>query len=141
MNDQELLKEIYQNANTGIYSIQTLLPKVDDAGISQTLGVQRQKMEEIAKTAEDMMQRRKMEIPDSPAWHKAGIWTGTQFNTFLDSSPSHLAEMVIQGDTMGITQLVGSLNDCPNGDVDIVGLGTELVNIQRRSIETLKKYL
>ncbi len=141
MNDQALLEEIYQNARTGIYAIETMMPRVDDGGIRLVLEGQRQKMADISHNAREMARLRGLDLPDAPARDKMGIWAGTRMNTLLNSTPSHLADMVIQGDTMGITKMVGVLNDAQDADVDIVGLGTQLVNTQRRAIECLKNFL
>ena len=58
-----------------------------------------------------------------------------------DASPSHIAEMVIQGDTMGITSLTRELNNNPLASSEVTALGQELIRSEQRNIESLKKYL
>lgn len=141
MKEEKLLEEICQSANTGIYSIDTLLPKVQNSRISAELTNHRAKLEEIALSARQLMLERRIEPEKTGPVAKMGIWTGVQMNTMLDDSPSHIADMVIQGDTMGITKMTRELNQSPVEDPRIRQLGEELVNTQRRNIEILKKYL
>ena len=65
MYEENLLEEIYQNANTGIYSIDTLLPKVEDTSISAELITHQAKLAQIARTARQMMAQRHMEITEA----------------------------------------------------------------------------
>ena len=82
-----------------------------------------------------------MDLTDTGVLSRMGIWTGVQLNTLQDSSTSHIADMVIKGDTMGITKMTRELNQSQVIDPRIRDLGEELVNTQRRNIETMKKYL
>ena len=141
MYEENLLEEIYQNANTGIYSIDTLLPKVEDTSISAELITHQAKLAQIARTARQMMAQRHMEITEAGPVSKMGIWTGVQMNTLRDNTPSHIADMVIRGNTIGITKMTREMNEAAPSDPRIRQLGEELVNTQRRNIETLKKYL
>jgi hypothetical protein len=141
MHEEKILEEIYQNANTGIYSIETILPKVEDAGISAELISHQAKLEQIARTAQQMMLQKHIDPSDAGVMSKMGIWTGVQLNAIRDNSNSHIADMVIKGDTMGITKMTREMNHSPVEDPQIRSLGEELINIQRGNIETLKKYL
>jgi len=141
MYEEKLLEEICRNANTGIYSINTLLPKVEDGGISAELLEHKAKLEQIAYSAQQMMLERNMSITDAGAMSKMGIWTGVQMNAMMNDSTSHVADMVIKGDTMGITKMTRELNQSAVEDPRIRDLGEQLVNAQRRNIEILKKYL
>ena len=63
------------------------------------------------------------------------------FRSLRDNTPSHIADMVIRGNTIGITKMTREMNEAAPSDPRIRQLGEELVNTQRRNIETLKKYL
>ena len=141
MNEEKLLEEIYQNANTGIYSIDTILPKVEDSRVTEELLSYQGKLGRIAQNARQMMAQKSVEPGSAGIMSKMGIWTGVQMNTLRDNTPSHIADMVIQGNTMGITKMTREMNEACTQDPQIRRLGEELINTQRRSIETLKKYL
>lgn len=141
MNEEKLLEEIYQNANTGIYSIDTILPKVEDSRVTEELLTYQGKLGRIAQNARQMMAQKAVDPGSASVMSKMGIWTGVQMNTLMDNTTSHIADMVIKGDTMGITKMTRELNQSVVEDPRIRELGEELVNTQRRNIEILKKYL
>jgi len=141
MNEEKLLEEIYQNANAGIYSIDTLLPKVADSRVTEELISYQGKLGRIAQDARQMMAQKALDPAEAGVMSKMGIWTGVQMNTLQDKTPSHIADMVIRGNTIGITKMTREMNRTPDQDPRIRKLGEELINTQRRNIETLKKYL
>ena len=69
------------------------------------------------------------------------IWTGVQWNTLTDDSASHIADMVIQGDTMGITSLTKELNSHPVTNAGVRNLAQELLSEEHTYIEQMKQYL
>ena len=141
MHEEKILEDIYQNANTGAYSIETILPRVEDAAITAELISQQSRLEEIAHTARLLMAQKHIDPSDAGVMSKMGIWAGVQLNAIRDNSASHIADMVIKGDTMGITKMTRELNHAPVEDPQVRRLGEELIDLQRRSIETLKQYL
>ena len=76
MNEEKLLEEIYQNANTGIYSIETILPKVEDSRVSDELISYQGKLGRIAQNARQMMAQKAMDPTETGVMSKMGIWTG-----------------------------------------------------------------
>ena len=141
MYEEKLLEEIYQNANTGIYSIDTILPKVEDSRVTEELLTYQGKLGRIAQNARQMMAQKAVDPGSASVMSNMGIWTGVQMNTLRDNTPSHIADMVIRGNTIGITKMTREMNEAAPSDPRIRQLGEELVNTQRRKIETLKKYL
>jgi len=62
-------------------------------------------------------------------------------NTLINSSDSHIAQMVIQGSTMGITQMTKLLNSKPNADGPSAQIAKEFIYKEQDNIEEMKKYL
>ncbi len=72
-----------------------------------------------------------------------GSKIGIMMNTMMDSSPSHIAEMVIEGANMGITDMQATLNHygespCNHEALEMVR-GSIAYN--EKVIEDMKKYL
>ena len=73
---------------------------------------------DIKEEAAALLAQRR-EFPREPAGSdKIGLWMGVQMNTLMDKSPPHLAEMLIQGGTMGIIktdiECISCRNHCPD---------------------------
>lgn len=141
MYENHILEEIYKNSNTGIYSIDTLIEKIDDVPLYDQLKAHQQKLQSISERSEKMLIENGVLPPETSAMSKVGIWTGVQWNTLTDDSASHIADMVIEGDTMGITSLTKELNSHPVTNAGVRNLAQELLSEEHTYIEQMKQYL
>jgi hypothetical protein len=62
-------------------------------------------------------------------------------NTLTDSSTTHIAEMMIEGSTMGITDITKILNHLDHADAGAKELAEEYLDCERKHIASMKKYL
>ena len=64
-------------------------------------------------------------------------------NTMMDATSSHLAEMVIEGATMGMTDMTKILREYENKNCSeqAIKLAKEIAEFEDKSIDSLKKYL
>jgi hypothetical protein len=72
---------------------------------------------------------------------KAMSRMGVRMNTALDHTSSHLAEMVIQGSTMGITDLQSVLNSNRNASEATQRLCSSLIHQEQNHIDRMKGFL
>ena len=75
------------------------------------------------------------------AMARAGMWMGMQINTLADKSDDHLAEIFIQGATMGVIEMTRALNAWEDADPDARGLASDFVTWQQEAIERQKAFL
>lgn len=61
--------------------------------------------------------------------------------TMMDKSDSHIAQMLIQGSTMGVTDAVKRLHDYQDADRKVVDLMEDLRKFEEKSIEKIKEFL
>jgi len=95
----QLLKELYQASHMGIEAANLVTPKVKDEGLREEIERQRQTYKGLAVKTERMLAEAG-ETPDpESAMKKAMLWGSVQMNTLMDSSPTHIAEMMINGTT------------------------------------------
>ena len=59
----------------------------------------------------------------------------------MNSTTSHLAEMMIRGSNMGMTSLWKVMNHTPEAGEKTVSLAKELMDFEENNIKELKKYL
>ena len=68
---------------------------------------------------------------------KAGI----HYNTMLNTSTGHIAEMMIQGSNSGILEMNKVLNHNEEAGDKPTALAKQLIDFEEKNIERLKKYL
>ena len=67
---------------------------------------------------------------------------GINMNVMKDNSDSKMAEMIMQGLTMGIVEMEKKIKDYENEvDKDIIKLAKKVLKFQEKSIEEIKEYL
>ena len=62
-------------------------------------------------------------------------------NTIKDKTASHIAEMMIQGSSMGIVDITKKLKEYNNAEQDIIELGNRLLKFEQQNIEEMKTFL
>lgn len=144
MNNQhtmDLLSEIYRGAKMGVQSINNLLTKVSDNKIYDELKYQLYSYEEIANEAYGEIIRRNGEPKDLSTLNKISAKMSIGINTFINSNPSHIADMMIKGNTMGVTEIIRKMHSLKGVDDNIRNLAERFLKLEEDNIDRLKKYL
>ena len=141
MNDQELLSYIYQNADMGVDGILKVLETASGEKLRGALQSQLSEYDQIRSEAMQMLRERGSE-PDAPsAMAKMTAKVTATVNTMRDSSPQSIAEMVIQGNAMGLTKITRRLGDYDGEDRAVRRLAGKLLSTEQQNIEQMKQFL
>ncbi|MCI9177162.1 MAG: hypothetical protein HFJ28_00905 [Clostridia bacterium] len=68
-------------------------------------------------------------------------WTGVQMNTMIDKSNSHIAELMTQGNLMGIIEAQKLLNHSPEMEQETKNILNDFITMQNNNIEKMKQFL
>ena len=140
--DEEILAEIYRNAQLAIQSIVDILPEVENEEIRTEILKEHEVYEDISARASMLARDKGIELKEPNPFKKAMMWGSIKMSTLTDNSRSHIAEMMIRGTVMGITALKASENDAgDSADPDIMRLLREFIQLEEKFEEILKKYL
>ena len=66
---------------------------------------------------------------------------GVHANTMLNTSTSHIAEVMIQGSNRGLTSMWKAINHHENAGNVSMEIAKELMDFEEKNIERLKQYL
>ena len=133
LTDQEMLRYIYQGAEMGCNGINGILPYVADRSLMGALETQRQSYQSLRHQAAAMLNQRGLE--------PQGIHTASEVRAVTDTSASHLAEMVIEGNATGVTKMQKHLNDYHAGDAHVRALAEKQLKQAQENIEQMKSFL
>ncbi|MCI9272950.1 MAG: hypothetical protein HFE39_03225 [Clostridiales bacterium] len=141
-NDLELLNFIYQNAEMGKDTITHLIQVVDSVEFRKHLEVQLTEYQNIFDTADQALQKKKQEAEGIGAFAKISSYMMINFKTLLDKSPSHIAEMMIQGSTMGTVDMTKRIKEYEDSvQPETLKLAKQLLKTEQHNIEEMKKFL
>lgn len=136
-----ILNEIAKAARMGLSSITFVSEKIEDETMKQDLSTQYAEYGKILDKVNTQFEKYG-EIPDEePIMDKMMSWTGVQMNTLKDSSNSHIAELMIQGNLMGVIECQKLLNHSPEMESVVKDILNEFITVQNNHIEKMKEYL
>lgn len=139
--DLAVLNEAYRNSKMGLEAINTVISKVYDEDLA--LDLNRQAVRFLSfedKITEKIRESNKRPEQTSPVG-KAMLWTSIQANTMMNTSTEHLAELMIQGNTRGITELMKAVKANKGAKKEYCELAEELMDFEEKNISRLKQYL
>ena len=121
-------------------SLVNLLPKVTDDGLRSELTSQLERYEEFAAKARDGLFEMDKTAKEENLLTKLSAKMGVMMNTMIDATSSHIAQMVIEGCSMGITDLIKAIHAHDESD-DAERLARDVVAFEESCSENMKKYL
>lgn len=136
-----LLQEVLRNARTGESGVEQLLLRAEEPEMRRELTWARDGYQRVVSNAESALQAAGGRPEPLSAMARAGMWMGMQINTLADKSDDHLAEIFIQGATMGVIEMTRALNAWEDADPDARGLASDFVTWQQEAIERQKAFL
>lgn len=139
--NNQLINEIYRATKMGQQAINAVLPRVSNPKLREKIESQGNAYGRIAAKSYRMLSERQVEPEKESMMQKVGLWGSVQMNTMIDRSSTHIAEMMINGSNMGITDITKKLNDLPKADAGARELAEEYLHCEEKHIESMKKYL
>ena len=139
----ELASAIYKNVRMGSDLIVTMMPKIDNQQLKSDVTEQLATYEKYAAKVKSLIKQSGEAPKEESMISKWMAKMGVQMNTMTDSTTSHLAEMMIQGSTMNVTDLLRKIHEsesCDGGSAEM-SIAREVVEFEENNIEKLKDYL
>ena len=141
-NYQEInvLKETRKNAAMAVKAIDALMGKVYNQEFAYELTSQRNRFKNFQRKADAGLWEHGVTSKES-GFGKAMLWGAIQANTMLNISTPHVADMMIHGNTRGITELLKVKHNNKNTGSFANELAEELMDFEEENIARLKRFL
>ena len=138
--DAELLNFIHQNSQMGVETIGQLLTISEDESFKIHLEEELKEYRQIHEKARELLNQHGLEEKDISAMEKIMAYLAIDMKTFVDKSPSHMAEMLILGGTRGIIDYLKRIRQYKGeAKEDIISLMNHLLKVEEDHLERLKK--
>lgn len=139
----ELLQALYQAVKMGGDSIVNLLSKVKEAKLREEMTAELNRYEAVAKSISDLLHEDGQTPKEESPITKLSAKVGMAMNTMIDSTDSHIAQMMIEGATMGITENTKLLRQYENTDCSeqSLSLAKKSIQLMETTVERMKAFL
>lgn len=138
----DMLNSIHENADMGLNGLSHILSMSTDPALTKELKNQKSDYEEALQKSEEMLRARHVyhgKEVGTMAKMMSGIMAKAK--NLADPSTSKLAEMIFQGNNMGVTELTRQLNDYRGEDKEVLDFAKEQLKREEKHAETMKKFL
>ncbi len=139
--DIEFLNYIAQNAKMGIDTLSVIIKDIDGSDLKEALLEEFQEYIKVYDKCIEILHDMNKDFEDFNSFQKVSTYMATKMNIAKDSSNSHIAEMIIQGSTMGVTDITRKINEYEEADEKIQLIAKKLLKIEENNIEEMKNYL
>ncbi len=143
MKSQEIkvYREIQRNTDMAMKAIDTLSDKVYDDQLALQISRQSLKYSELHNEAVKALLDARAEPYRGNYLSDIMLKTGIHYNTLLNTSTSHIAEMMIRGSNNGIVDMEKTLKHNEEAGEKTVSLARALIDLEEKNIARLKDYL
>ncbi len=140
-DDKDLLGGICKLCETGMQAAETVIPKTSDPCLRKEL--EEQYSDYSKASAETRQALMKAGItPEKPGLISKGVmWGSIQLHTLTDTSPDHIAEIMLNGTNMGIIDLTRHISSCTSANKDTLRYAKDFLAGEERHADNLKAFL
>ena len=140
--DVELIRSVYKNAEMGKETIPAVWELAESEGLKQALQQQLQEYCQLSRASRLLLQRRGRRVCGPSPLTAAMARSSLRVKTLTNRSASHLAEMMIQGSTMGSIQITRRLHRFRDtADREAMQLAKRLLETEENNIRQMKRFL
>lgn len=137
----QFLQDMYQNTKMGEETLNALVKHVKGEELREAVARQMQGYASLNGKAREQLFARRQDPKDVGPITKTMSQTMARLNAINNPAPTHIAEMIIQGSTMGIVNATEDLNKYDTADKKVMDLANEIVHFEQENIDRMKPYL
>ena len=137
----QLLQDVVRKARSGQDAVEHLMQKTEEGRMRQELIREKEDYAVTRRESERALVNAGGRAEPVGPLAKAGMWAGLEMETLADRSDAHIAEIVIQGATMGVIEMTKALNSYDGADAGARDLASRFVVQQNETIDRQKVFL
>ena len=141
----DLAEEIYRNVRMASESILDLMPRVRSEKLKGELTAELEAYEGLASRAAALVKEAGGTPDDGSAWARMGAKWGILMNVAKDATEEHLVQMMIEGTTMGVGELLRWIRAAEGTEIPVseeaIDLAKETCHYEEKTVERLKDLL
>lgn len=141
--DVSLLQEIYKSVTMGTDSVMTILGKVEDETLKENLSQDLETYEGYSKRAKEKLREMSVEPKGVSALQKIPAEMGIAMSTLTDHSNAKMAELMINGAVMGVTEFKEIIRhaDRAGASMENIRLAGDVLAFHEEMINKMRRYL
>lgn len=140
-SNKELLNSTYQTGSMGVFAIDQIFNAIQNQKLAILVLKQKDKYEEIMKKCENLADQLALDISDISMMLKANSFASIKIKSMFNDQTDHLADMLIQGTTMGVTTIIKAFGDYGDADEKVKAVAKDMQTALEEFVDSLKLFL
>ena len=140
-HSDKLLNSIYKNVQMGLSAIHNIITIITDEELRKCLLKQKNIYEDVSRTCEGYGKKFDIQLTDVNILLKATSYVSIKTKASINKNAHHHADMLIQGTTMGVTDLIKDTSIFSMAHSQIIALANKMKDSEEAFIESLKVFL
>lgn len=140
-NTIELLDEAYKNVRMASFAIDCIIDKIKEKELENLLRKQNRFYLDMTKNLENLSKELKHEPKDISIFLKGSSFASIKMKTMINNDSPKLAEMLVQGTTMGITDTLKAKSEYPTNNQKLSQYIDEIIHHEEEFVDSLKSFL
>ena len=140
-NDTNLLDKAYINVRMASFAIDCIIDKIENPKLEELIRKQNDFYLDTTEQIEKLCTELKHQPKDISIFLKGSSFASINLKSMMNNETQHLAEMLTQGTTMGITEMIKARTDFPTKNDDILKIVDSITGSEEKFVESLKDFL
>ena len=136
-----LLDLAYKNVRMGSFAIDCIIDKIEDRRLEELLRKQNDFYLDTTEELERISSEIGHEPEDINAFLKGSSFASINMKTLMNKETPHLAEMLVQGTTMGITEILKAKSEYPTKNSALNDIIDSITESEELFVDSLKEFL
>lgn len=138
---KELADRVYENVRMASYAIDCIIEKIENPELAELLRKQNKYYLKIVTNVEDFEKENNFKLKDISPVLKGMSYISIKMKTIMNNDSPKLAEMLIQGTTMGVTDTLKAITEFEGASGEICTLAKDVVSHEEEFVDSLKTFL
>jgi len=141
MNTTSLLDLAYKNVRMGSFAIDCIIDKIEDRRLEELLRKQNDFYLDTTEELERISSSIGHEPEDINALLKGSSFASINMKTLINKETPHIAEMLVQGTTMGITEILKAKSEFSTENSELADIIDSITESEELFVDSLKEFL
>ena len=140
-NTVELLNKTYENVRMASFAVDCIIEKIENPKLAELLRKQNKFYLSTVEEIEELSKELKIELNDISPILKGMSYISIKMKTLINNDSPKLAEMLIQGTTMGITDTLKAKDEFFTSNENLNNIVDRIVKHEEEFVDSLKTFL
>lgn len=140
-NTTNLLDEAYKNVRMASFAIDSIITKIENKELENLLRKQNEFYLKTTTKIEKISEEFKHKPADINIFLKGTSFASIKVKTMINNDTTKLATMLIDGTTMGITEMIKAQSEYPCNVEKVKKVTNSIVSAEEDFVESLKDFL